>query len=54
MFSFAFGALEKVVAVVEFAGLVPAVLAGAPGVLVVAGDAAALFLGGKETIDLIF
>jgi len=54
MFSFSFGALEKVVAVVEFTGLVPAVLAGSPGVLVVAGDAAAFFLGGEEAIDLFF
>ena len=54
MFSFSFGALEEVVAVVEFTGLVPAVLAGAPGVLVIAGDAAAFFLRGEEAIDLFF
>jgi hypothetical protein len=54
MFSFAFGALGKVVAVVKFAGFVPAVLAGSPGVLVIACDAAPFLLGGKKAIDLLF
>jgi hypothetical protein len=54
MFSFAFGALGEVVAVVKFAGFVPAVLAGAPGVLVIACNAAPFLLGGKEAIDLLF
>jgi hypothetical protein len=54
MFSFAFGALEEVVAVVEFAGLVPAVLAGPPSVLVIACDAAPFLFGGEEAINLLF
>jgi hypothetical protein len=54
MLSFSFGALGEVVPVVKFAGLVPAVLAGAPGVLVIACDAAPFLLGGKEAIDLLF
>jgi hypothetical protein len=54
MFSFPFGALGEVVAVVEFTGFVPAVLAGPPRVLVVASNAAPFLLGGKESIDLLF
>jgi hypothetical protein len=54
MFSFALGALGEVVAVVEFAGFVPAVLAGPPGVLIIPCDAAPFLLGGKEAIDLLF
>jgi len=54
MFSFSFGALAEVVAVVKFAGLVPAVLAGAPGVLIIACNAAPFLLGGKEAINLLF
>jgi hypothetical protein len=54
MFSFAFGALGEVVAVVKFTGFVPAVLAGPPGVLVIACYAAPFLLGGKEAIDLLF
>jgi hypothetical protein len=54
MFSFAFGALEEVVTVVEFAGLVPAVLAGPPCVLVIACDAAPFLFGGEEAINLFF
>ena len=54
MFSFALGTLGEVVPVVEFAGLVPAVLAGSPGVLVIASDAAPFLLGGKKAIDLLF
>jgi hypothetical protein len=47
MFPFSLGALGEVVAIVEFAGLVPAVLAGSPGVLVIACDASPFLLGGK-------
>jgi hypothetical protein len=54
MFSFPFGALGEVVAVVEFTGFVPAVLAGPPRVLVVACNAAPFLLGWKEAIDLLF
>jgi hypothetical protein len=54
MFSFAFGALEEVVAVVEFTGLVPAVLAGPPSVLVIPCDAAPFLFGGEEAINLFF
>ena len=54
MFSFPFGALGEVIAVVQFAGFVPALLAGPPGVLVIAGDAAPFLLGGEEAIDLLF
>jgi len=54
MFSFAFGALGEVVAVVEFAGFVPAVLAGAPGILIIACNAASFLFGGEEAIDLLF
>jgi hypothetical protein len=54
MFSFAFGALGEVVAVVKFAGFVPAVLAGPPGVLIIACDATPFLFGGEEAIDLIF
>ena len=54
MFSFALGALGEVVPVVEFASLVPAVLAGAPGVLVIACNAASFLFGGEEAIDLFF
>ena len=54
MFSFPFGALGEVVAVVKFAGFVPAVLAGPPGVLIIACNAAPFLLGGKEAIDLLF
>jgi hypothetical protein len=44
--------LGEVVAVVEFAGFVPAVLAGPPGVLIIACNAAPFLLGGEEAIDL--
>ena len=54
MFPFTLGALGEVVPVVEFASLVPAVLAGAPGVLIVTCNAAPFLLGGEEAIDLIF
>jgi hypothetical protein len=54
MFSFAFGALGEVVPVVKFAGFVPAVLAGPPGVLIIACNATPFLLGGKESIDLLF
>lgn len=54
MFSFALGALGEVVAVVEFAGLVPAVLAGSPGVLVIACNATSFLFGGEKAIDLFF
>jgi hypothetical protein len=54
MFSFPFGALGEVVAVVKFAGFVPAVLAGSPGVLIIACNAAPFLLGGKESINLLF
>jgi hypothetical protein len=54
MFSFPLGALGEVVAVVKFAGFVPAVLAGPPGVLIIACNAAPLLLGWKEAIDLFF
>jgi len=54
MFSFALGALGEVVPVVEFASLVPAVLAGAPGVLVIACNAASFLFGGEEAIDFFF
>jgi len=54
MFSFPFGALGEVVTVVKFAGFVPAVLAGPPGVLIIACNAAPFLLGGEESIDLFF
>jgi hypothetical protein len=54
MFPFSLGALGEVVPVVKFAGFVPAVLAGPPGVLVIARDAAPFLLGGKKAIDLLF
>jgi len=54
MLSFSFGALGEVVAVVKFTGFVPTVLAGAPGVLVIACDAAPFLFGGKEAINLFF
>jgi hypothetical protein len=47
MFSFSIGALGEVVAVVKFAGFVPAVLAGPPRVLVVACNATPFLLGCK-------
>ena len=52
VFALPLGALGEVVAVVEFNCLVPAVLAGQPGVLVVSGHAGTLGLGGKESVDL--
>jgi len=54
MFPFALGTLGEVVPVVEFAGLVPAVLAGSPGVLVIACNATSFLFGGEKAIDLFF
>jgi hypothetical protein len=54
MFSFSIGALGEVVAVVKFTGFVPTVLAGAPGVLVIACNATSFLFGGEEAINLLF